>query len=294
MSTQHQDGEISGRPDIAVRSTSFGAVARDYETFRPGPPLDAVRWLFPHAVGTVVDIGAGTGALSRLLTHVASHVIAVEPDPEMRRVLAASVPEVVVLDGRGEAVPVADGSADGVVACSSWHWVDPVQGLREAARVLRTGGLMAAMWTGPDPDGDFMRQAQEALGQGDSNRALQGTVAGEFTPKDLILAVPDGAPFEDIEHQRFMWVLPLTADQLIGLLGTLSWVIVMEEDDRQRLFATARALLSDFLGVEGDLSIDVEFVCDAYKARRSRRHDVPLPPMPSRQGSPRAAGANQR
>lgn len=275
MGTDHEGEQVLGVGDGVVRSTSFGRVAERYETFRPGPPTDAVRWLFPEAGGTVVDLGAGTGALSRLLVGVAREVVAVEPDPDMRQVLAAAVPGIVVLDGRGEAIPVADGVADGVVASSSWHWVDPVAGLSEAARVLRPGGLMAVMWTGPDPDGGFMRQAQSALAQGGGDQVLRGTVAGDFTPEILTLEIPDGLPFRAPEHQRFTWLLPLTADELIGLLGTLSWIIVMEEDDRQRLFDTARRLLRDLLGVEGTVTVDVDFVCEAYRARRSSAKVTP-------------------
>lgn len=258
-----------------MRSTSFGAVAQHYETFRPGPPGDAVRWLFPEKVDTVVDVGAGTGALARLLTEVASRVIAVEPDPDMRQVLAASVPGIVALDGTGEALPVGDDSADGVVASSSWHWVDPEAGLVEAARVLRGGGVMAAMWTGPDPDGGFIRRAQTALGGGDGNPLLQATLSGEFTPENLTLEIPEGLPFEAVEHRRFTWTLPLTSDQLIGLLGTLSWIIVMDVDDRERLFETARRLLREVLGVGGEATVDVDFVCDAYRARRLRAEATP-------------------
>ena len=267
MGTDQEREQVLG-VDVVARSTSFGRVAERYETFRPGPPADAVRWLFPEGVDTVVDLGAGTGALSRLLVGVAREVVAVEPDPEMRQVLAA-VPGIVVLDGRGEAIPVADGVADGVVASSSWHWVDPVAGLTEAARVLRPGGVMAAMWTGPDFDGAFIRQAQAALAQGGGDQVLRATVAGDLAPETLTLEIPGGLPFGVPEHRRFTWLLPLTADELIGLLGTLSWIIVMEEDDRQRVFDTARRLLRDVLGVEGTVTVDVEFVCEAYRARRS-------------------------
>jgi SAM-dependent methyltransferase len=271
MSDETQGGQVLGQDDIAARSTSFGSVAQHYEAFRPGPPPAAVRWLFPEAVGTVIDLGAGTGALTRILPNVASQVIAVDPDPEMRKVLAVSVPGVVVLDGRGEAMPVADESADAVVASSSWHWVEPVSGLGEAARVLRDGGIMAALWTGPDPDGTFMRQAQAALAQGGGDRILKATVTGDFTPQTVALEIPEGLPFEPPENRKFTWTLPLTADQIIGLLGTLSWIIVMPEDERQRLFETARRLLRDFLVVEGDVTADVDFACNAYRARRASR-----------------------
>ena len=228
-----------------------------------------MHWLFPDTVDTVVDLGAGTGALSRLLTAVAVHVVAVDPDPGMRQVLEATVPGIDVREGTGEALPVADRAADGVVASSSWHWVDPVAGLREAARVLRHGGVMAAIWTGIDPDGSFMRQAQAVLAQGGSDPTLRGTVSGEFTLQNLTLEIPDGFPFDDPEHRRFYWTLPLTSDQLVGLLGTLSWIILMEQDARERLFETARRLLRDFLGVEGEVTVDVDFVCDAYRSLRS-------------------------
>jgi SAM-dependent methyltransferase len=268
MSTDHQISPAVGSDDVA-RSTSFGKVAQHYDTFRPGPPVDVVRWLFPEAVDTVVDIGAGTGALSRLLRDVARRVVAVEPDPEMRQLLAASIAGLVVLDGTGESLPVPEGSADGVVASSSWHWVDREAGLSEVARVLRDGGVMAAMWTGPDPEGAFMQQARAALATGGGDSVLRGTVAGDFTPGTLALEIPEGFPFGPPERQRFTWTMPLNSDQLIGLLGTLSWIILMQDDERQRLFDTARRLLREVLGIDGEVTVDVDFVCDAYRARRS-------------------------
>ncbi len=123
----------------AVRSNTFGAVASHYERFRPGPPVGAVDWILGDSDGRVVDLGAGTGALTRLLVGRCEEVIAVEPDVRMRSVLEAEVPEALALEGRGESIPVEDGTVDAVLASSSWHWMDPVPTLREVGRVLVPG-----------------------------------------------------------------------------------------------------------------------------------------------------------
>jgi hypothetical protein len=59
--------------------------------------------------------------------------------------------------------------------------------------------------------------------------------------------------------------MPLNADELIGLLGTLSWIITMPDDERRRVIETARGFLRDLLGVEGDVTVDVTFRADAWR-----------------------------
>ena len=125
-----------------------------------------MEWVLPERVGTVVDLGAGTGALTRLLVGRADQVVAVEPDDRMRAVLAEAVPGARAVAGRGEAIPLPDGSVDAVLASSSWHWMDTVPTLREIARVLVPGGVVSAMWSGPDPDSGLIAQAQALLGGG--------------------------------------------------------------------------------------------------------------------------------
>ena len=66
-----------------VRAASFGGVADVYERSRPGYPEDAVRWLVGEEPCAVVDLGAGTGKLTRTLVALGHQVTAVEPLPEM-------------------------------------------------------------------------------------------------------------------------------------------------------------------------------------------------------------------
>jgi SAM-dependent methyltransferase len=276
----------------AQRASSFGGAATHYARYRPGPPMDAVRWILPAPVHTVVDLGAGTGALSRLLVEVADAVVAVEPDDRMRAVLSENVPDVRAVAGRGESMPLPDASADAVVASSSWHWVDPVPALLEVGRVLVPGGTLGAVWSGPDRESPFLAQATAMLGGasgGDSGGGGGGAEAGageaaldldEDLREELARAVndpaagvstleiPPGVPFDQPEHTVLRWDVAFDADDLVGLLGTFSWVLLMEERARTRLLETARRVLDETLGMAGDATVDVGFRADVWKARR--------------------------
>jgi SAM-dependent methyltransferase len=276
------DRPLSALPpeEKASRAGSFGGVASHYERYRPGPSAAAVDWILPARVRTVVDLGAGTGACTRMLTERADDVVAVEPDDRMRSVLVEQVPGVRALKGRGESMPLPDACADAVLASSSWHWMDPAPTLAEVHRVLVPGGVLGAVWSGPDPDGAFLVQAQALLAErraaarastDDAERDAEIEVVSFMSDARRrlpILEIPTGSGFAAPEHEVFTWDVALDADDLIGLLGTLSWVITLPEDARERLVTEARRLLAELLGVEGDVTVDVAFRADAWRARR--------------------------
>ncbi len=260
----------------ARRAGSFGGIASQYERYRPGPPPAAVDWILPDGAQTVVDLGAGTGALTRLLVGRVPDVVAVEPDDRMRAVLSEAVPAARAVAGRGESIPRPDASADAVIASTSWHWMDLVPTLTEVARVLRPGGVLGVLWSGPDPEAAFMAQAQAAMsafGQsGDGGETREGAAVLANAINDpvaghQVLEIPPGLPFDRPESTEFKWDQALSADDLLGLLGTFSWVILMDDDARRGLFETARALLQQE-GIEGDVTIDVGYSAVVWKARR--------------------------
>ena len=80
----------------------------DYERGRPGWPPEVVDVPALPPTATVLDLGAGTGKLTRLLVPAFARVVAVEPADAMRRILETLCPEAEALPGTGQEIPLAD------------------------------------------------------------------------------------------------------------------------------------------------------------------------------------------
>lgn len=258
------------------RSGSFGEVASTYERFRPGPPVAAITWMLPDSATTVVDLGAGTGAMTRDLVGRVDRVFAIEPDDRMRGILAAKLPQATALRGAGESMPLDSSSVDAVLASSSWHWMEADRALHETARVLVPGGTLGVVWAGPDPAGPFLSQAQAMLsemssGQGEPTASSDGdldlgrVVMDTENRVESVLVIPDDSSFAQPEQQVLTWDVALTADELMGLLGTFSWIITMPDAERQHVFGEARRLLRDGLGIFGDVTVEVQYRSEAWR-----------------------------
>jgi ubiquinone/menaquinone biosynthesis C-methylase UbiE len=131
--------------DKSTRARSFGQVADLYQRARPGYPPEAIAWLLGPEPLDVLDLGAGTGKLTAALLAAGHRVTALEPLPEMRAILAATLHAATAIDGRAEQLPLADDSVDAVVAGSAFHWFEREPTLDEIARVLRPSGVFGLL-----------------------------------------------------------------------------------------------------------------------------------------------------
>lgn len=107
--------------------------------------IEALTELVPPAGLRVVDVGCGDGAMVRALTRLNAEVTGIEIDAQQLAPALAAVPAggERYLEGRGEALPLADASVDLVLYFNSLHHVPAAQhaaALKEAARVLVRGG----------------------------------------------------------------------------------------------------------------------------------------------------------
>ena len=251
---------VAGVGDGHERATSFGTIAGDYDRLRPGPPEEAVRWLVPAGCGVAVDMGAGTGLLTRALTGLAGHVVAVEPDPRMAAVLRERSPGAAVVQGRGEAVPLLGATADGLFVSSAWHWLDPDRAVPEIARVLRAGGRLGIISTGADRETGWLRE----FGRLQLAAARGGGAGGGRPQRPRHLrefSLPGTAPFSGIERATFRFTRTMTAGDFAAMLGTYSAVITAAPQDREAGLSRVRALLEQRFPGAQEIEVPMRSQC---------------------------------
>jgi SAM-dependent methyltransferase len=222
--------------------------ADDYERGRPGYPPSALEVVGLPPTAYVLDLGAGTGKLTRLLVGSFDQVVAVEPADAMRRLLAANSPRAEALSGTAEEIPLGDAAVDAVFAAESFHWFDHARALPEITRVLRPRGALVLLWNLPagptEPPIDAVERlltergpTREELGADpldlNADRYASGAWRTAF----------DGSQFEPLGET---WLPnPQTLDRkgLVAFYASMGWIGDLPDEERLPLLDDVRALL---------------------------------------------------
>src|SRR2546421_1005746 len=245
---------------------AFGSEADAYERHRPGWPADGVSWALRHlALGAdaeVVDLAAGTGKLTRELIPMVRRVIAVEPSADMRRALAALVPDAEVLDGTAEALPLPDASVDAIFAAEAFHWFATREAVREIARVVRPGGGLGLMWNMHDFGREHWHtEVFAALGE------VGAPAAGQLGRHELERwgDAFEGAPFDCFEEFTVAHEQHTDAPGLVGHVLTWSHLRVLDQAEQEEL---RRKLLSALERAHVGPDVAIPYCTRVYCARR--------------------------
>jgi ubiquinone/menaquinone biosynthesis C-methylase UbiE len=216
---------------------SFDSVAELYERTRPSYPSDAVAWLVEtlrlDGRSVVLDLGAGTGKLSRELVPFVGRVIAVEPGPAMLGQLERAVPEAEPVLGAAEAIPLPDGAVDAVTCGQSFHWFRPDEALPEIRRVLRRGGGLGLIWNLRDYDDDVQREVTALLDPFVPPKRPPVTKSVERLVERSV---------GEVARARFPFVQELDADALVDRIASISFVASASEGQRRELAEGLRGL----------------------------------------------------
>lgn len=214
----------------ATQAASFEKAADVYERSRPGYPQEAVDWLLASEPETVLDLGAGTGKLTRQLVGSAPVIHAVDPSRNMLAQLSAQVPDARTQPGTAEEIPLPDDSVDAVLVAQAWHWVDRERAEPEVVRVLRPGGVLGLIWNTRDESVPWVAELTSII---EGSAAERYVASGEGIPSAL-------GPVERLVVQ---WSRPFDRAGLLDLVSSRSYVITAPHARRARVLAQVGELL---------------------------------------------------
>jgi SAM-dependent methyltransferase len=239
--------------------SSFGSAAQAYERGRPSYPEGAVEWLLPVGARRVLDLGAGTGKLTRLLVARGLDVVAVEPSDGMRGEFERVLPGVPVLDGSAESIPLDDGAVDAVLVGQAWHWVDVPAASAEVARVLAPGGALGLVWNLRDPRDGWVGELERLI--------AQPTESGGTDMSDPVV----GPPLGPLERTEISWVSRRTRAEVLDMVASRSYVITLPDARREALLADVRALLERHPEIAGGRDLAIPYVARCYRTKVTAR-----------------------
>jgi SAM-dependent methyltransferase len=236
----------------------FEREADAYERGRPRYPPPAIEWI-AQQLGvepgrSVVDVGAGTGKLTKPLLRFGAEVTAVEPVAGMRTVLQRECSEVRALDGTAEAIPLPDACADAIIVGQAFHWFDAAAALREFHRVLRPGGRLGLVWNLRDRRQPLQREIDEITEplRGDTPSQAQGRWWSAFSETQL---------FAPLDELTLPFELEMAPETFVDRIMSISFIAALDQPARDEVQRSTEALA-------GKHSEPWAYVCDAYAFER--------------------------
>jgi SAM-dependent methyltransferase len=249
-------------PDLA---RSFDDVAAAYERGRPRYDDRAIDAIAAAAGGgpRLLDVGAGTGRLSRPLFAQGFDVVAVEPLDAMRAILAGHIGPDRALAGHAEELPLGDASVDGALCSDAWHWFDGPRAADELARVIRPGGGMVVCvthprWLASDGAPDWwldLGVVHAALPKGD-----HPYLTGSRRPDGL-----EGHPaFEPLEERDEPFVHATDRAGIVAHWASMSFVATLPAQQRAAFLDELDAMLAR-RGVD---EVEIPYRAELWVTRR--------------------------
>ncbi|MDP8927384.1 MAG: methyltransferase domain-containing protein [Actinomycetota bacterium] len=243
----------------------FDAAADAYERTRPDYPdevlavLADVLDLGPGRV--VVDVGAGTGKLSRRLVETGARVVAVEPVAGMRTLLREVLPDLEIRAGFAEALPLGQAEADAIVAAQAFHWFDGEAALAEWHRVLHPGGRLGLVWNVRDEAADWVSHVTALIDRyaGTTPRYRTGAWRQPFSSQRW---------FGPLHHRRLSNPQRLTLEAIVERVSSISFIAALDGPARSRVLSRVRELLDTHPETRGRRELVLPQVVDLYWAER--------------------------
>lgn len=251
---KQNDGDGTPLPLRVTARSIYGGDAPGYAAGRPDYP-DQVYETLRHRCGLradseVLEVGAGTGLVTRRLLGLGARVVAVEPDQQMADYLVGALGQRIdLVIGTFEEANLGKNRFDLVAAATSFHWVDQSIGLPKLGRILRPGGWAAIWWTifdDPGREDDFREALRVRLGRDDFGGQRKVDFQLDTTARHRDLT--EVAGLEAVDSEVIHWTVELTSSQLRALYGSLIDVRQRPAEEQQQALDQISMLADEGFG----------------------------------------------
>jgi len=242
-------------PDEIPLRTTFDTVARLYDEARPGYPdviIDAIveQSRLP-AAGRILEVGCGTGQITRPFAERGYAILALELGPALAALAAEHLrpyPQVRVTSVAFEDWPIERAAFDLMLSAQAFHWIEPAFGLKKAAEALKPEGSIALVWhLDRSEHTDFYRATQPLYARFLPSDAQRNNVdpleQRAMRYHDALSQSPFFTNLATVQHR---WQRQYTGPQFVKLLQTFSNHQALPEPDKTQFFQAMEEVLARF------------------------------------------------
>ncbi|CAF1238672.1 unnamed protein product [Adineta ricciae] len=252
---------VDGINPLAI--SGFDKAASNYDECRPTYAEDIISFIRNLQPTTIVDVGAGTGKLTRLLLSTgAQTIIAVEPVEKMRCQLPTTV---TILSDSATNMNIPDNTVDVVTCGQSFHWFATSEALKEIHRILKPGGILVLVWNTTDANKkeawhDEFTEYVDSFAPMNTCRykSMKWKSVFENEPQQELFSMP--LSYIKLNNNKRM-----TIDKFIGYTLTGSFLASLPEETRTTVNNRLHQIIYNHLNTANkDMELDIPFVTDVY------------------------------